>query len=275
MIRTFGLARSAPNYMAMKRLFTLILFLNLALWGFGQQNVDSLLRLRPLSMTYFELPDADSAEVVFHTAYSLLYNEGHEQADWVAYMLTRSMVSQKIAGRSNNFIMDPLIKSQSAGNRDYAGSGYDRGHLAPAADMAWSATAMKESFYYSNMSPQAPSFNRGIWSKLEDQVRRWAMEYDTLYVVTGPILQADLPTIGPNKVSVPEHFYKVILHYTQSGVKGIGFILPNAGSNLPLQRFAVSIDSVQRVTGIRFFPKMPEQQEPIIKKMLSTEYWSW
>ncbi|MFN5333694.1 MAG: DNA/RNA non-specific endonuclease, partial [Bacteroidota bacterium] len=141
--------------------------------------------------------------IIFHTGFAFLYNEKHEQASWVAYQLTREETNS-IYSRTNKFIPDPLVKSQTANDNDYLGSGYDRGHLAPASDMGWSATTMTESFYYSNMSPQVPSFNRGIWKKLEEQVRTWAIEYDTIYVVTGPVLKDSLPTIGKNKVSIPE-----------------------------------------------------------------------
>ena len=109
-----------------------------------------------------EIPRSNSAgQVIHHTGYCLLYNEQHEQAEWVAYQLTAGE-TQKSVDRSNRFLVDPDVISGSAENKDYSGSGFDRGHLAPAADMGWSATTMKESFFYSNMSPQRPEFNRGI-----------------------------------------------------------------------------------------------------------------
>ena len=117
----------------------------------------------------FELPKTLSGEqIIYHTGYTLSYNEKHEQANWVAYELT----AQELAGtvkRKDSFKSDPMVKSESASLADYRKSGYDRGHLIPAADMKWSTTAMSESFYMSNMSPQSPSFNRGIWKKLESQ----------------------------------------------------------------------------------------------------------
>jgi endonuclease G len=177
--------------------------------------------------------------------------------------------------RSNKFIIDPLVKTGSADNSDYAGSGYDKGHLAPAGDMGWSATSMKESFYYSNMSPQVPSFNRGVWKRVEELVRAWANEYKSVYIVTGPVLTNGLPTIGHDKVSVPKYFYKVILEYNASGTKGIGFVIPNAASQESLQRYAVSIDSVEKITGIDFFPLLPDKQEKAIESNLNVNEWTW
>ncbi len=125
------------------------------------------------------------------------------------------------------------------------------------------------------MSPQVPAFNRGIWKRLEEQVRSWAVDYDTLYVVTGPVLTADLSKIGPNQVSVPRYYYKVLLDYSEPQVKGIGFVMPNMGLKLPLQNYAVSIDSVERLTGINFFPKLVDNQEEIIEKTVCLSCWNW
>lgn len=222
-----------------------------------------------------EIPQANPNDhIVSHTGYSLLYNETHEQASWVAYELTREE-TKKIASRTDKFLPDPKVITGTAINKDYSGSGYDRGHLAPAADMGWSEISMAESFYFSNMSPQAPGFNRGIWKNLEEQVRSWAIENEVVYVVTGPVLTKNLPAIGKTRVSVPKFYYKVILDYKNPGIKGIGFIMPNSSSNQPLQHYAVSIDSVERLTGIDFFHLLPDHQENIIENSLCPECWSW
>jgi len=224
---------------------------------------------------HLELPAIKQTDVIIrHLGYTLSYNEKHEQANWVAYELTADE-THKTVNRSNDFQPDNAVKTGSATNEDYQGSGYDRGHLAPAADMEWSEQAMEESFYYSNMSPQVPGFNRGIWKKLEEQVRQWAIENRDIYVVTGPVLENNLQTIGPHKVSVPRYYYKVILDYTEPELKGIGFILPNASSTLPLQNFAVTIDSVEHLTGLNFFPALPYKQELVIEKTICIPCWSW
>ncbi|MSQ79223.1 MAG: DNA/RNA non-specific endonuclease [Flavobacteriaceae bacterium] len=234
-----------------------------------------LYNLKATSITKLELPKANSKDkIITHTGYSLLFNETHEQANWVAYDLTKAETN-KLCERTNKFIADPKVKTGSASDKDYEGSGYDRGHLAPASDMGWSSTTMAESFYYSNMSPQTPSFNRGIWKKLEELVRTWAIENNTVYIVTGPVLTNGLQTIGPNKVSVPNYYYKVVLDYSEPNIKGIGFILPNIGSEEQLQYYAVSIDSVEKLTGIDFFPLLQDEQEELIEKTLCINCWSW
>ena len=234
-----------------------------------------ILNVLAQSHTGFELPAITSKDIIIrHLGYTLSYNEKHEQANWVAYELTAEE-TRKGVSRSNDFRSDNAVKTGSATNDDYQGSGYDRGHMAPAADMSWSVQAMEESFFYSNMSPQVPGFNRGIWKNLEERVRQWAVENKDIYVVTGPILTDNLPFIGPDKVSVPRYYYKVILDYTLPELKGIAFIMPNASSTLPLQSFAVPIDSVEHVTGINFFPRLPDKQEQALERTICIDCWSW
>jgi endonuclease G len=213
--------------------------------------------------------------IVKHLAYTLSYNEKHEQANWVAYELTRNETIKHV-NRSNQFNPDPSVKTGSADDIDYSHSGYDRGHLAPAADMAWSEQSMRESFYYSNMSPQNPSFNRGIWKHLEEQVRNWAIAYNQIYVVTGPVLKPGLFTIGPNHVSIPEAYYKVLLQINDDNeINGIGFIMPNEGSKLPIQTYAFTIDSVEKITGIDFFDKLPDDIENELESTVCGSCWTW
>ncbi len=223
----------------------------------------------------FELPQVDPGEqIIYHTGYTLSYNEKHEQANWVAYELT----AQELAGtvkRKDSFKSDPMVKTESASLADYRKSGYDRGHLIPAADMKWSTTAMSESFYMSNMSPQSPSFNRGIWKKLESQVRKWAKANSSLYIATAGVLEDNLQTIGPNQVSVPRYYYKVIVDYIEPEIKGIGFILPNEGSKKPIQSFMVTIDDVEVATGIDFFHLIPDKIEEQLENNVDMSKWIW
>ena len=210
--------------------------------------------------------------IINHFAYSLIYNEHHEQASWIAYELTVDQVKGTFK-RINDFRVDPEIKTGSALLSDYRGSGYDRGHLAPAADMKWSTIAMSESFFMSNMSPQNPSFNRGIWKRLENQLREWALDEQKLYIVTGGVLKEGLETIGENQVSIPEYFYKVVLDYEKPVFKGIGFILRNEKSEMPLEKYAVSIDSVEQVTGIDFYYSLPDSIEDSIESIVNLSMW--
>ncbi len=241
----------------------------------GHSDSSNIQPAIPAGITDLEIPKvALDEQVLRHTAYSFVYNEAHEQANWIAYELTEERTNN-IYERTDKFLVDPLVTTGSATDKDYEKSGYDRGHLAPAADMGWSEATIAESFYYSNMSPQEPGFNRGIWKKAEELVRNWAIENKDIYIVTGPVLTAGLKTIGPNEVSVPEYYYKVILDYSQPDVKGIGFIIPNTSSQKELQTFAVSIDSVEAFTGIDFFPRLPDSEETIIEQTVCINCWSW
>ena len=132
--------------------------------------------------------------IVEREGYALGYIEKHEQPSWVCYIVTKEELSIRAAKRTNNFRADPSISTGSAHPSDYTRSGFDRGHLAPAADMSFSQQAMSDSFFMSNMSPQRPQFNRGIWGKLEKQIRRFANREGMIVVVTGPILP-ETPTL--------------------------------------------------------------------------------
>jgi len=206
-------------------------------------------------------------EIINHNYYTISYIEEHEQAEWVYYELTSSMISGN-QSRTNNFRSDPKISSGSASLDDYKNSGYDRGHLAPAGDMKCSRTAMSESFYLSNMSPQTPSFNRGTWKELETIVRNWAAQYKKIYVVTGGILTKGLNKIGSNGVSVPNYYYKII--YVPSTSNMIAFLLPNRKITNNLKSYVVTTDHIEAITGIDFFSQLPDRLENILESSSSS-----
>jgi endonuclease G len=263
MICPFGNSTRSNIEVKIFALFICLNLLNQPIFGLYQNT-------RNLLLPHF----SESDQVIRHIAYTLCYNEPHEQASWVAYELTRAE-TQKAVERSNKFMNDPLVKTGSARDADYKASGYDRGHLAPAADMGWSTQAMQESFYYSNMSPQLPSFNRGIWKQLEELVRDWAIAEDTILIITGPILRNGLPTIGANKVSIPEYYYKAILDLSGKTHKGIGFILPNRAGSEPLQSYTVSIDSLEKVSGLDFYYQLNDLVERELEKSACIPCWEW
>ena len=165
------------------------------------------------------------------------------------------------ASRKNDFRVDPKISRWSATPDDYKRSGYDRGHLCPAADMSFNAKAMSETFYMSNMSPQVPMVNREIWKELEEHVRNRARK-EKLYVVTGPIFKSNKGAIGKGKVTVPGYYYK--LFYSPSKQQMIAYVLPNEESKRPLNSFAVPVDKVEKMTGIDFFSQLPDDLERVL-----------
>ncbi|MDD2229925.1 MAG: DNA/RNA non-specific endonuclease, partial [Candidatus Cloacimonetes bacterium] len=218
--------------------------------------------------TSLELPALEKGEVLIqHKGFSLVYSEKDEQAKWVAYTLTPEKVNSKIVNRDKeSFRKDPLISTGSAEDKDYNKSSYSRGHLCPANDNTWSKEAMHDCFYFSNMSPQRQEFNGGIWKDLELYVHNLATLYDTLYVVTGPVLISDKPlkTIGKNEVSVPGYYYKVIMVYGKEP-KAIGYLIPQSGYEKDFQAYACTVDEVERVTGVDFYYKLDDMTEKVIE----------
>lgn len=226
----------------------------------------------PVNTEIPRLKEKRQEQVIRHEGYTVSYNSEYRIANWVAYELTATEAKSKKTERSNKFVSDPQVKGATAMNEDYTRSGYDRGHLAPAGDMKWSAKAMRESFYLSNICPQKPKLNRGIWKDLEEQCRLWALDNGSLLIVTGPVITGDMKRLGKNKVAIPKSFYKVLCYYTEKGYKGIGFLFENRDyKDNSLKSMVIPIDSVEKVTGIDFFPSIPDDQE---KEMEATVDWS-
>jgi len=212
----------------------------------------------------------EGCQIVTHEHYSLCYHEDHEQAAWVFYELTHAEVKGGW-DRSNDFREDQDIKTGSATLADYRGSGFDRGHLAPAADMAFHQTAMSESFYMSNMSPQHPSLNRGAWKKLEGQVRKWAYARNTLWVASGPVFKNNIGIIGSNAVTVPGMYYKVLLDTAAQTT--IAFLMPNRKCSGSLYDYVVPVDSIEMLTHIDFNSHLPTSVETKIECQKNTNHW--
>ncbi len=223
---------------------------------------------------YF-FPSSTTGQIVKHEYYALSYSEEYEQAEWVAYELSRERLAPPYAVRSNDFRPDPKVRKASASHRDYRATGYDKGHLIPAADMAFDERAMSESFYMSNVSPQIRNFNSGIWRELEENVRDWARKFKHLYIITGPVLTRNIrERIGNNSVAVPDEFYKVVVDFTEPELKGIAFLIPNEVSYEPLKEYAVRIDYIEEITGIDFFPQMfSEREEAVIEGEKDMSLW--
>ncbi len=229
---------------------------------------------------------ADKETTVYHTAYALVYSEENEQAKWVAHIVLPD-VKRGNEGRSNDFRPDSLITSGSAVEADYFlrlvqpdssikydGFGFDRGHLAPSADFRYSKKALSESYLYSNMSPQVAQLNRGKWAELEDVIRQYVIRNNIqVYVVSGGVLKPGLKKIerGANKVSIPEYYYKVALDLVNK--RAIGFIMPNKACEYPVMNYACSIDSVESVIGIDFFPAMEDNEEQKIESSFDVSKW--
>ena len=186
--------------------------------------------LRTLASDNLSLGAPGSADqIIDREGYALGYDYNWKIPRWVTYRLTVDEIANPAVGRNDDFRPDPMLKQSAAQLEDYRGSGYDRGHMAPAADMKWSAKAMSECFYLSNMVPQDRQNNGGIWNEIEQTVRGFATKERSVFIVTGPIVDGMHDTIGPNRVAVPQSLYKVVYDETPPE-KMIAFVVPNKAS---------------------------------------------
>lgn len=203
-------------------------------------------------------------EIYYRDGFVLSYNERHEQPNWVFYKLYPSdFTCTEKAKRKNNFKEDLNISTGSASLNDYKGSGYDRGHLKPSADEKCDQEQMDETFLMSNMSPQVPSFNRGIWKNLETHVRNNAKTCDSVYIYTGGVLEANLPTIGENEVSVPRMYFKVVHYFKKEASNSIVYLLPNDKLDGTYDEYVISINHLEKISNIDF-PTLRENRLPLI-----------
>jgi endonuclease G len=219
------------------------------------------------------LPQASfDGQLINHGNYYLYYVEEHEQAAWVAYELTTSDAFSNMK-RTDDFREDSQITTGSAGLSDYRGSGYDRGHQIPAGDAKGSRRDMSETFYTSNMTPQSPTFNRSVMRDMEMMIRGFASDEKLLYVVTGPVFQNNLGSIGANKITIPGAYYKVILDLTPP-MKMIAFLLPHKEDlSKDFTKSVTSVDRIENLTGIDFFSQLEDTLEDRLEA--STEYSGW
>jgi DNA/RNA endonuclease G (NUC1) len=213
-------------------------------------------------------------DIVSHTYYTLSYSEDHEQAEWVYYVLKSNQLNSTVE-RKDNFRPDFKVKTSSAQLYDYKGSGYDRGHLAPATDMKYNNISISESFFMSNMSPQSPSFNRGIWKKIEKQFRDWSYKYGELVIVTGPVLKGEnYGSIGYNKVTIPKWFYKVAIDPSNYD-RNIAILIENKGSSASIKSFVVTIDYLEEFSGLDFFHNLSDKIEESFESSTHINLWDW
>lgn len=239
------------------------------------------------SVCKFYRPPSRGYQLIRHLAYTVAYDADYKTPFYVSWTLTASQANGTVP-RGKHFKADPNIFGAKAYPADYKGSGYDRGHMAPAGDMKWSYEAMNESFYMSNMCPQNPNLNRGVWKDLEETTREWAKRYGAVSVAAGPIYFADLnnrkqsgkhrnttsstydvPRIGANDVGVPDQFYKVVLMNKKSGPVVYAFIFNNAAGRCSLRTYQRTVDEVESITGIDFFYTLPKNVQQRIESKKS------
>ena len=214
-----------------------------------------------------------TTQYICKTNYAIHYRYDTKTAEYVVQHVTIESISGP-AKRKDDFRPDPAIPKQHQSQlSDYAGFPIDRGHLSPGADNTQNDMVMSESFFLSNMVPQVPNHNRGIWKQLETFVRNWVAEGKDIYVVSGTIYAPGYQTIGANRVGIPTHMWKVIVDRKNS--KAIAFLLPNAP--LPvvdLPKFATNIFTIEQHTGINFMPQLTKAQEAKLERDINLADWS-
>lgn len=221
----------------------------------------------------YGVPGTDG-NLLCRKGFLLAHDSYYKTPIWVVEHLTKDKASGALP-RKDNFKPDPdLNKGERAELSDYKGSGYDRGHMAPSADMKWDKVAMNECFYLSNMVPQVgPKMNQGIWSVLEDKVRQWAIKRNELYVITGPVYgEEEVGSIGQNEVAVPDKLYKII--FDPIKIETIAFLMPNKALNTDdMPNYIVSIREVEDLTGLDFFPEIEKNVQDLIETSKAPALW--
>lgn len=218
-------------------------------------------------------PKGTPEQILKRTGYVASYNKATLLPNWVAWHLTAERTEGSAKRSGVDFAEDTEVPEPRATDWDYYNSGYDRGHMCPAADNKWSKKAMEESFLFTNMCPQNGNLNRGDWNEMEMACRKWAKKYGDLYIVCGPILyKGKHKTIGKNKVVVPEAFFKVVLR-TGDEPQAIGFIYKNTSGNRPKDSYVNTVDEVERITGIDFFPSLPDDVEKKVEAECDLGLW--
>lgn len=218
-------------------------------------------------------PKGTPEQILERTGYVASYNKTNLLPNWVAWHLTAERTEGSAKRSGVDFAEDTEVPEPRATDWDYYNSGYDRGHMCPAADNKWSKKAMEESFLFTNMCPQNGNLNRGDWNEMEMACRKWAKKYGDLYIVCGPILyKGKHKTVGKNKVVVPEAFFKVVLR-TGDDPQAIGFIYKNTSGNRPKDSYVNTVDEVERITGIDFFPSLPDDVEKKVEAECDLGLW--
>ena len=208
-------------------------------------------------------------QTIRHKGYTLSFDPRHNTPEWVAWELT-SQEANGTKPRADEFLPDPNVdEAHRVTTEDYKGSGYDRGHMIPAADMKWDSRAMAESFYMSNICPQDQKLNRDDWGDLEDLCRAWAKKYGRVYITCGPIYDSKRPKrIGKHRVAVPNRFFKVVLIYNRKNPVAMGFLFDNKAHHQDLRHYMVPVDSIESITGYDFFAKVPDDVEQRIEAVV-------
>jgi len=219
-----------------------------------------------------DLPRGKSGQIIKREGYSLRYNSECKIPHWVSYVIAKQSLTGNIS-RTNDFREDREIRGVQAGLEDYRRSGFNRGHMARAGLYTTSRKLKSETFILSNIVPQDPYMNQnGAWRKAEDFEEESIEKYGEAQIISGPLLDANMQRIGANEVCVPNYLFKVIFR-GGSKPQGIAFIIPNFRTSESYRSYAVSIDEVEKLTGLDFLSALPDQVENQIESRFDFSQW--
>ena len=212
-------------------------------------------------------------QIIRHENYTVSYNPQTKQSNWVSWSTSKEELASVVSRKDYSFSPDPKVKIAPVTSMDYSRSGWDRGHMCPAADNKYSATAMAESFYMTNICPQNHTLNEKTWNYLETACRNWAQS-GVVYVVCGPLFNGKTTThIGNARVAVPDAFWKVVLRFYKGSWKGVGFVMPNSEVSDDISQYACSINDVERLTGFDFFSTLDDSYEESVESVYDMSFW--
>ena len=223
------------------------------------------------SLMTVAVPRGMNDTLVRYDAFDVHFNSERGIANCALYELVNNELYGTVE-RGNEFMADPGVKGCPL-PEDYAGSGFDRGHLVPAGDLKWNGTAMRQSFMLTNVGPMHKALNEGGWAKLEEKVREWTARDSALLVFTGPVVSDGDTTLASGRVKVPSAYYKVIMAPCVRPIRVIAFIYPNGHSGGRLQQYAVNVDEVERRTGLDFFPTLPPEEQQCLESPVNLGAW--
>lgn len=220
-----------------------------------------------------EAIDGVPEQILKRTSYIVSYNAETRCPNWVAWRLTSNHTTGDVSRMGNAFHEDTEVPEPRAYNADFRESGYSRGHMCPAGDNKWNREAMYETFLLSNICPQNANLNSGVWNQIEISCRQWAERYGDIYIICGPLFFKSKETqrIGENNVAVPDAFFKVILCLNLP--KAIGFICRNTDGNQKKDMYVNTLNGVERVTGLHFFPLLDTEKRKLVEDHADINEW--
>ena len=237
---------------------------------------------RTLQIEQVVSPEGITEQIIRHKGFTVSYNEALLIPNWVAWELTDTEASADVVSRTDEFLPDPAVRGRQADTRDYSNTGYDRGHMAAAADMKWDKQAMVESFYMTNICPQNRQLNAGLWLEIEQKCRWWAKKYGTLWIACGPIfVRNEAQALGRSEVAIPDAFFKcVAMKVKDKGAAErwtiVAFVLPNTDLDGTSEDYMFPVANIEALTGYTFFQTLPVDADTLwaLKTIVTDRDWT-